>query len=198
MKVLDLFSGLGGASEAFVEAGDEVLRIESNPLLAGVPHTDIMTVRDLLDALHEYEVARMTDLDLIWASPPCLEFSQAYSAPMPTARREGREFTPDLTLMREALEAVRLLRPRWWVIENVRGACPWFRPDLGEHRQIVGPFVLWGEFPQIIMPEDWVHRKADHDDRHNPLRSNVRAKIPIEVSRALRAGIAAQTQVLDW
>ena len=41
MKVLDLCSGLGGFSEAFVAAGHEVLRIEHNPLLADVPHTKI-------------------------------------------------------------------------------------------------------------------------------------------------------------
>ena len=33
MKVLDLFSGLGGFSEAFLRSGDEVKRIENNPLL---------------------------------------------------------------------------------------------------------------------------------------------------------------------
>jgi site-specific DNA-cytosine methylase len=41
MKMLDLFSGLGGASEAFVRAGWEVMRIENNPLLSEVPNTEI-------------------------------------------------------------------------------------------------------------------------------------------------------------
>ena len=35
--MLDLFSGLGGFSEAFVLAGDEVVRVENNPLLSEVP-----------------------------------------------------------------------------------------------------------------------------------------------------------------
>jgi len=39
MKVLDLCSGLGGFSEAFLTAGHDVLRIENNPLLADVPNT---------------------------------------------------------------------------------------------------------------------------------------------------------------
>jgi hypothetical protein len=41
MRVLDLFSGLGGFSEAFVQAGDEVVRVENNPLLSEVPCTSI-------------------------------------------------------------------------------------------------------------------------------------------------------------
>ena len=40
MWVLDLCSGLGGASEAFVNHPHwEVIRIENNELLADVPHT---------------------------------------------------------------------------------------------------------------------------------------------------------------
>ena len=37
MRVLDLFSGMGGFSEAFLLAGDEVVRVENNPLLSEVP-----------------------------------------------------------------------------------------------------------------------------------------------------------------
>jgi site-specific DNA-cytosine methylase len=33
MRMLDICSGLGGASEAFIDAGWEVTRLENNPLL---------------------------------------------------------------------------------------------------------------------------------------------------------------------
>ena len=47
MKVLDLCSGLGGFSEAFVNDLDwEVMRIENNPLLSEVPHTEIIDIFD--------------------------------------------------------------------------------------------------------------------------------------------------------
>ena len=46
--MLDLFSGLGGASEAMVQDDTwSVLRIENNPLLGGVPFTIIDDVRNL-------------------------------------------------------------------------------------------------------------------------------------------------------
>ena len=45
--MLDLFSGLGGASEAFVDCpGWNVLRVENNPLLSGVPNTVIMDINN--------------------------------------------------------------------------------------------------------------------------------------------------------
>ena len=46
-KMLDLFSGLGGASESFLNNGWEVMRIEKNPALALVPNTKILDVYDL-------------------------------------------------------------------------------------------------------------------------------------------------------
>jgi site-specific DNA-cytosine methylase len=74
MKVLDLFSGLGGASEAFLTAGHDVVRIENNPLLSEVPNTQSMCVfelRDFLEANHETQNCDKEQIDLIWASPPC-------------------------------------------------------------------------------------------------------------------------------
>ena len=52
--MIDLFSGLGGASEAFVRDGWTVIRIENNMLLSGVPHTrmlDISRWQEWLDDL---------------------------------------------------------------------------------------------------------------------------------------------------
>ena len=198
LNVLDLYSGFGGASEAFLEAGDHVLRIENNPLLSSVPATTMMDVQELEDFLYEH--ARRDGIpikpDLIWASPPCLEFSQAYDAPGPRARRAGIEFEPDMRLVESAITIIEILQPKWWVIENVRGAIPHFADRLGEPRQNVGPFVLWGRFPELRLSKDFQHRKADHDKRHSPLRSNHRARIPLEVSQALRTAILTQRQII--
>lgn len=195
LRVLDLFSGLGGASEAFVRSGDEVLRIENNVLLKDVPHTHLMDVVDLHAFLAEYAVGR-TDYSLVWASPPCLEFSNAYNAPKAIAHREGREHNPSTALVEAALDIIELLNPEWWVIENVRGACPWLNPILGEPRQVIGSLVLWGRFPHLIMPEDYAHRKQDVDQRHSPIRANIRAKVPLPVSEALRRAITSQRKIV--
>lgn len=76
MKVLDLCSGLGGFSEAFVAAGHEVLRIENNPLLVDVAHTKIMDIFELrdfiednLDCIQESFTSVMKNVDVILFSP---------------------------------------------------------------------------------------------------------------------------------
>ena len=80
MRVLDLFSGLGGFSEAFVRSGDEVLRVENNPLLSEVPHTTMQDVHEMRErlALYHAQGEPIREYDVLLAGPPCREFSLAY------------------------------------------------------------------------------------------------------------------------
>ena len=190
-RMLDLFSGFGGASEAFVQGrGWEVIRVESEPMLEDVPHTVPMDVREVLDS------ELVGTYDVVWASPPCREFSLAYNAPGPRAQREGRDFEPSLELGQAAKAVIDCLEPRWWVIENVRGAIPHLEPILGEPTLIVGPFVLWGVFPTLDIPRGFEHQKGSPSGSADPLRSQRRAIVPYEISRALRDAIE-QTRTLD-
>ena len=66
MKVIDLCSGLGGFSQAFVDAGDEVIRVDIGTKFKNVPHTVIADVMS-------WEPPFVPDVVL--ASPPCQAFS---------------------------------------------------------------------------------------------------------------------------
>jgi len=195
MRMLDLYSGLGGASEAFVRAGWDVVRIDNNPLLEDVPHT---TIRDVLTLEPPYHFGE--PFDLIWASPPCVEFSTAFSAPPIVAKREGREFEPNMDCLRKAKEIIEYLNPKYWVIENVRGARKKFSQELQKPpRQIVNQFYLWGNFPFLHIDSDWRHSKYDGDTwSSDPLRANRRGKIPLEISKALLTEMTEQTTLEGW
>jgi len=152
MKVLDLCSGLGGFSEAFVAAGHEVLRIENNPLLAEVPHTDIIDIFDVRDLLEENVAdngdAFLRNVDIILFSPPCYEFSLAFDAPRAIHAREnpGIPYEPSMDILECGWEIIHLLQPKYWIIENVRGASPYFSQLLGKPRQINEAYFFWGNF----------------------------------------------------
>ncbi len=200
MRVLDLFSGLGGFSEAFVLAGDEVKRIENNPLLNQVPHTEEMCVLEVRDILQK----QVDDGNFIWpidvllASPPCLEFSMAFSAPKAIAARQNRldEYEPSMELVEATLDIIRLVKPRYWVIENVVGSIRYFKKIGLEPNQIHGACVFYGKFPKFSTPD--MPTKAEKDThKGDPLRSNRRALIPIELSTALRRAIISQKTLLD-
>ena len=196
--MLDLYSGLGGASEAFVQAGWDVIRIENNPELSYVPFTRTLDVNDWADWAPD-----LGRIDLIWASPPCREFSTGYSSPMSKAIRAGNkdEYDPDLTLVMNAIDIIEYLKPKWWIIENVRGAVRYFEPLLDRPKQNIGPFCLWtsGSVPYITMPYGFTHSKMDGDTwSTDPLRANRRAMIPFEVSFALLRTIREQTTMEDF
>jgi len=204
MRVLDLFSGFGGWSEAFKTAGHEVLRIENNPLLKDVPRTQLMCVKEFRDELliAKDQGHPMLDVDIIMASPPCLEFSNAYYAPKAQWLRDNPErlfddYEPSLELLEVTLEIIDILKPRYWVIENVIGAIKHFKPKLGIPRQIIGAYVLWGNYPEIIIRGE-IPTKAKKDKRHSKLRSNYRAQIPIQLSHGLLVAILEQTNFNDY
>jgi site-specific DNA-cytosine methylase len=68
MRVLDLFSGLGGWSAAFKERGHEVLTLDIEPKFKPDICKDILEVNSI-DELGQF--------DVILASPPCEVFSIA-------------------------------------------------------------------------------------------------------------------------
>jgi site-specific DNA-cytosine methylase len=196
--VWDLCSGLGGWSEAFVQlAGAEditVFRFDNSPLVHDRPRTLNEDVTQWIDWVDSYPAP-----DLILASPPCLEFSQGFNAPRPKAKRAGIEFHPDLTIAKSVRDIIMHVEPRWWAVENVIGSIEDLSPLYGRPRQIIGSFVLWGNFP--LLPNVTIDRdsKAQNDTwSTDPLRSRKRAVVPIEISRAMLDAWYEQTDLLRW
>jgi len=202
MKImLDLFSGLGGASEAMLNHGWEVLRIEKNPELALVPNTKIKCVYDL-GRETEMNIAKgiyPPQLTLIWASPPCTDFSNGFSSPKSKAIRAKEKYHPQnaIDMVLEAKRIIEMFRPQYWIIENVRGAIKYLTPILGEPAMIIDSIVLWGKFPKWTMERGFKHLKDQSAWSTDPMRANKRALIPYAVSDACRQSIE-DTKTLDY
>lgn len=187
---------MGGASKGFFTHNNwNVIRVDNNPLLQYVPNTWNIDVMDLGPGSFP-----LCEFDLIWASPPCLEFSQAFGAPGPVAKRAGLEFEPDLDLVKKCLDLIAMWKPDWWVIENVIGSIPHFEKIGLVPTQIIGPFVLYGKFPRIVMPNEWKWEGGKTQDWNidHPLRANLRAVVPREISRGLRVAIDTQRTLEDY
>lgn len=162
MLMLDLFAGLGGASQAMRDRGWEVVTVDVDPAFGCTVTADL--------AGWSWDGPPP---DLVWASPPCTEFSRES---MPWCRT-GKE--PSLSLVRSALRIVGECRPAWWVLENVRGATKYINPLLGEPKQSHGPFFLWGQFPAFGCRVRPFKEKLSGKERAR------RAKVPYHLSRAL-------------
>jgi len=186
-RMLDLFSGLKGASQAFLDHPDwEVVTVDNNPDLEPDHVIDLSDYEAVVDFFMLYPPGHF---DLIWASPPCIEFFQVNA---PWCENYGEP--PDMRLVHASMHIIKTLEPPIWVLENTINGLRYIPNCIGDFRQKIGPFYLWGNFPllpNVRVPES---HKADVDTwSDNPLRSNIKAKIPLDLSEALLKEIQRQS-----
>lgn len=122
MKVLELFAGTRSIGRAFEERGHEVYSIDWDKQFDVDWHADIMTVeaKDILE--------RFGRPDVIWASPDCTSYSVAAMS-RHRVRLEDGTLAPrsEYAAMSDRLNQhvhglIMTLAPRYWFIENPRGA----------------------------------------------------------------------------
>jgi len=189
MIMLDLFCGLGGASQPFVEHEDwTVIRVDNEPLLE--PHVPGLCVADVCDVLDRGRWWQPhMKVDLLWASPPCTEFSTA---------NPNRNPDQGIPLVEKAIEIIDLVKPTCWIIENVRGSINHLQPILGAPRLILGPYVFWGNFPLFWVDMDGYSKMTDDPWSDDPLRSQKRAFVPAPIGEALLEALNQQTTLERW
>ncbi len=176
LSMLDLGSGLGGASQAMVDRGWKVTRIDIEPAF----RPSIVADYRALPLRPEYRP------DLVWASPVCTEFARES---MPWCKT-GKD--PSLDLVLAAKAAIDAIKPRWWVIENVRGARAFFEPYLGRPTLRIGAAYLWGRFPLVMGVKVNPHKERLGP---SPDRRALRSKIPYAISLALAEACERQNAV---
>jgi hypothetical protein len=203
MRVLDLYAGLKGWSQAFEERGHEVFSIELEPHFPG-----ISLYKDILQVMPSDIPWRP---DIILASPPCTKFS---------VMRIGYNWTKDhqpknegarhaLSLLHHTVRLIQALDPTYFIIENPRAKMrkmPVMQQfelrtvtycQYGETR--MKPTDLWGGFPPslVLKPTcrngDPCHEAAprgakDGGGTQSLLQAGLRAemaKIPYQLSLAV-------------
>jgi hypothetical protein len=189
MRMLDLFSGLHGASQAFKNDPKwEVVSIDNNPDLNPTYCWDLEEVGAVK------KIVELGYFDLIWASPPCVEFYKVRAPFFPD--EYGNK--PSMKLVEIVLEVVSILQPDFWVLENTKSGSEFIKPILGDPRRVIGPFYLWGNFIRFDADISTRHKAKNDVWSSNPLRSNIRAKIPKEISAALHDTIMNQKTLENW
>jgi hypothetical protein len=194
MQVLDLFSGLGGFSQAFKDRGHEVITVDNDPKFRADIKDDIMKI----DAKHFAHIK----FDVILASPPCNCFS-----PMSIPRywkdgQPGKEAKESIRLVHHTLGLIFELHPKFWFLENPMGMLRTvignppvrvFYAQYGEDR--LKPTDVWGRHPdgfkemQITDKSLLDYTKCPRGSKiggtQGMKNAEVRAKIPYKLSETI-------------
>jgi len=198
MKVLDLFCGMGGWSVGFHREGF---------ICYGLDEVDVGYPYELWQTpIEEFRGGEYRDMgyDVVVASPPCTEFS--IMTQLSWFKKQRGPPDPKgpngLGLVENALRVIKLVDPKFWCLENVYGSREYIEPLIGKPRVEAKPFLLWGNFPEVMWP-DKKHNKSFHqetpwgreylkrygkfgmveDFAFDPLRAWKRARIPLWVAQ---------------
>lgn len=113
MKAGTLFSGIGGADVGLQQAGfDLCWAIERDPIAAGI-YAQNFNHPPIVTDIRQVSPSDLDSIDLLWASPPCQQASDARNKNLP--RHEGAD------LGYEVVRFLKTLTPKFFCLENVPG-----------------------------------------------------------------------------
>lgn len=207
VKVIDLCSGLGGFSEAFIDRGHEVIRIDNDPKFKEVPNTIIMDIRETGGIVYICK-----NPDVILAGPNCRCFSMGslhHHWEMINGYRLPRSQTAidDLGTVYTILHIIQLLKPKFWIIENPKATLHKF---IGEPQGSL-TYCQYGERRRKetyffgVIPESFEFKKCkkgsdchvsgprgSYTGTEGMSKSERKAQTPYELSKALCIAIEKQ------
>jgi len=153
---LDLYSGLGGFSQAFAESDEwDVVTVEIDETHDPDICADVMDLRpsDVLEYIRE--LVGEFDRLVILVGQPCPLFSTAGNHDQWDGKEPvGERAKEHVAMVYHTLGLVKALNPDFWFLENPRGRLRWI---LGEPtgtvtycqygKDYMKPTDLWGDHP---------------------------------------------------
>jgi len=210
--MLDLFSGLGGASQAMGEDPNwEVTTVDFKEKFEPDICADVLDLgpRDFKE-----------DYDLIWASPPCTYFTIARIWDYWTKGPDGKNSVPNhrdvsnhVKLAFHTVWLINKLSSKWWIVENPRGMLRKILPfpptctvDYCAYGSVwKKPTDLFGEIPRSFEA-----KRCNHEEPHGRMGKQTnedspknrgggigdltrnpskRAKVPYELSKSIKESV---------
>ena len=117
VKVLELFSGTGSVGKVCKQLDWDVVSVDL--LLPADHQVDIMNF--------DYKQYPKDEFDIVWASPPCTDYSNLQSCWLGRKKKDGVIYTKEIMeknmdeadkLVLKAFEIIEYFNPHYWFLEN--------------------------------------------------------------------------------
>ena len=176
MKILDLFCGTGGWSKGFKD-------IFPDAEFYGVDVKEMNYPFNFIKAdLQDWEPKSGQHYDIILASPPCTNFSQAVRQWTGKANE-----SKGLEMVYRVFYLVEKIKPKFWIMENVKGLAEFLPPPMeivrygrdGKRKSA----YLWGNTGKIGLFTQMINKKSSRDMFHTKENLPELAEIPRELAR---------------
>ena len=99
--LLEMFSGTGAVGKVAAEMGYTVVSLDRD--MEATIKTDIMN--------WDYQNFSKPMIDVIWASPPCTEYSRAKTCGI-------RDIEGANEIVKRTLDIIHYFKPKYWIIES--------------------------------------------------------------------------------
>lgn len=125
---IDLFSGAGGMSLGFEQAGFDIeVAVEYDPVHASVHHFNFPYTKTIADSVanlsrDDFIFNNRREIDVVFGGAPCQGFSLIGQRSLDDPRNQ---------LVRQFLRIVSEIRPKYFVFENVKGL------TVGKHKDFL-------------------------------------------------------------
>ncbi|MDF1498839.1 MAG: DNA cytosine methyltransferase, partial [Patescibacteria group bacterium] len=124
MKILNLYSGIGGNRKLWTPKGDDhtITAVEYKPEIAKIYQDFFPNDKVIVADAHQYLLDHYNEFDFIWSSPPCPTHSDIRRCGVKAGQYKA--LYPAMELYQEII-LLRHFSNGKWVVENVK---PYYKP----------------------------------------------------------------------
>ena len=157
MSVLELFSGTGSVGKVCHQLGWDVVSVD---MISEATHkVDIM--------LFDYKQYPKDYFDIVWASPPCTNYSKLQDGWLGRMRKgelytkevQEREMNEDDKLVLKAQEIIEYFKPELWFMENPATSRMKDRPFLRDTPNYVVDYCMYSDWGYRKRTRIWTNKK---------------------------------------
>ena len=157
VKVLELFSGTGSVGKCCKELGWEVVSVDM--ILPADHKVDIMDF--------DYKQYPKDDFDIVWASPPCTNYSKLQDGWLGRMRKgeiytkeiQEKEMKEDDKLVLKTLEIIDYFKPHYWFIENPAASKMKDRPFMIDKPFHIVDYCMYSDWGYKKRTRIWTNKK---------------------------------------